>query len=287
MPPSNAERIAEAVADLRAGHVLHVEDRYTGNAKALAGARTPQPVVDITAIDRSLGEAPDYHPYEDFPHRVSPWPDAIYARSSNHGVTLMQVHQSEKPGWEPWDTPNCVDWGRVRWATEVHIWVRAKSPSGVLLRQMLGPAFLYEHAIFEDGTPADIHWTAIASGADGNSFARSEMALAASLNFLGCSNVETAEPTRPYPVRRRMRKTRVQVQEIVVRPPGKRTRTANTGRQTDTLDTPLASVRGHFAQYGPQYGNGLLFGKYAGRFWRPARAVGTPRNYTLRPDTTG
>jgi hypothetical protein len=37
---------------------------------------------------------------------------------------------------------------------------------------------------------------------------------------------------------------------------------------------PLTSVRGHFATYG-QDGRGLLFGKYAGRYWIPQHARGS------------
>jgi hypothetical protein len=34
--------------------------------------------------------------------------------------------------------------------------------------------------------------------------------------------------------------------------------------------------RGHFAEYGPKYGKGLLFGKHAGRFWVPPVVKGSP-----------
>jgi hypothetical protein len=104
------------------------------------------------------------------------------------------------------------------------------------------------------------------------------------------SNVEVAEPARPFPVRQRIRKHRVQVQTIVVRPPGKRRASAGqtAARPMDALDEELVSVRGSFARYGVEGRQGLLFGKYAGKFWRPAHARGAgepagPRSYLLKP----
>jgi hypothetical protein len=37
---------------------------------------------------------------------------------------------------------------------------------------------------------------------------------------------------------------------------------------------PIHFCRGHWAEYGPEYGKGLLFGKYAGKFWIPATVKG-------------
>jgi hypothetical protein len=55
----------------------------------------------------------------------------------------------------------------------------------------------------------------------------------------------------------------------------------------DALDAPLTSVRGHFARYGVE-GRGLLFGKYAGKFWIPAHARDAGegdgvKDYVLKP----
>jgi hypothetical protein len=42
-------------------------------------------------------------------------------------------------------------------------------------------------------------------------------------------------------------------------------------------DLPKAfhGVRGSYHRYGPEYGRGLLFGKYAGRFWVPPHVRGS------------
>jgi hypothetical protein len=76
----------------------------------------------------------------------------------------------------------------------------------------------------------------------------------------------------------------------VVRPPGRRRAGSGAARPIDAAETPLTSVRGHFARYGVEGREGLLFGKHAGKFWVPthARGVGDgepePRRYTLRPN---
>jgi hypothetical protein len=54
------------------------------------------------------------------------------------------------------------------------------------------------------------------------------------------------------------------------------------------VGVPLTSVVGHFARYGVD-GRGLLFGKYAGRFWIPQHARGKKElgvnvnDYDLKP----
>jgi hypothetical protein len=150
-----------------------------------------------------------------------------------------------------------------------------------------GPLRLLQHAVYGDGSPADMHWLSMIRGQDDESVWEMPTAvLNAALNFLACSNVEVAEPKRPFPVRQRLRKARVQVQTIVVRPPGKRRQSSGVVRAADGLDVPLSSVRGHFARYGVE-GRGLLFGKYSGKFWIPAHARGQgdtePRDYVLKP----
>jgi hypothetical protein len=44
---------------------------------------------------------------------------------------------------------------------------------------------------------------------------------------------------------------------------------------------PVHSCRGHFSEYGPEFGKGLLFGKYEGRFWVPPHMKGRRGNGTV------
>jgi hypothetical protein len=47
---------------------------------------------------------------------------------------------------------------------------------------------------------------------------------------------------------------------------------------------PLHLRRGHFHEYGPQYGKGLLFGRIAGRFYIPPTACGDAKNGIIDHD---
>jgi hypothetical protein len=286
-----AEPIAGVVADIRARRIQHQIRDELVNTYLLDRARLPQPVVDASAIymsmlDRAVSKGVNL--YEDFSSTVCPWDDALLAYVNTHGnVMVLQVHQESWDEARQWDTHNDVDWARVRWLVETSIWVGGKNGHGEPIRTS-GPLHLLQNAVYDDGSPADMHWVALLGRDDQEPWEMPTAVLNAALDFLACSNVEVAEPKRPFPVRQRLRKSRVQVQTIVVRPPGKRRAGSSaTGRPMDELDSVLTSVRGSFGRYGPQFGTGLLFGKYAGKFWRPAHVRGAgdgePRDYVLRP----
>ena len=285
-----AEPIAEVIADIRAARVRHhITDAFI-NTYLSRRARLPQPVVDASAIYTSLMDratSVGVNLYEDFPSTVSPWEDALIAYVNTHGnVMVLQVHQEPWEESRQWETGNTVDWSRVRWLLETSVWLGGRAGDGKPI-ETSGPLHLLQYAVYDDGSPADMHWVALLGSDNQEPWEMPTAVLNASLNFLACSNVEVAEPKRPFPVRQRLRKTRVQVQTIVVRPPGKRRGSAAGARPMDQLDVPLSSVRGSFGRYGPQFGTGLLFGKYAGKFWRPAhvRGVGEAgsKDYVLKP----
>jgi hypothetical protein len=316
-----AEPIAEVVADIRAGRAhnpLHGKGGTATAATALHRAIQPQPTVDATAIytgllDRATG--PGINIYDDFPQVTSPWDEASICYINNHGnVIVLQVHSEPWTQERRWQTGNPVDWWRVKWLVETFIWIGGQSASGPL--PTTGPVHLLQHAVYADGAPADMHWVQILpprhqltegdhyvrvnaldptnpnppAGGDDPTWEMPLAVLNASLNFLSCTNVEVAEPARPRAARRRLGRTGVTVQEIVVRPAGKRTRSSGS-RMADAHDTPLTTVRGHFSRYGPEYGRGLLFGKYSGKFWVPGHARGKAgdgevrdyRDYRLQP----
>lgn len=287
----SAEAIAGVVADIRTGRVHQPVRDPIVDTLMLDRARQPQPVVDATAIYTSMldrATTAGVNLYSDFPSTVSPWDDALVAYVNTHGnVMVLQVHQEPWVEARRWETPNPVEWGRVRWLVETAVWVGGRSGTGRRLESQ-GPVRLLQNAVYDDGSPADMHWVALLGGAaqDPAVWEMPVVVLNAALNFLACSNVEVAEPKRPFPVRQRLRKTRVQVQTIVVRPPGKRRGLSGEARPMDELDTALTSVRGSFATYGSN-GRGLLFGKLAGKFWRPAHVRGgaeaEPRDYLLKP----
>lgn len=67
---------------------------------------------------------------------------------------------------------------------------------------------------------------------------------------------------------------------LVVRPAG-----ARSDAPAQELGTmPHHVCRGHFSEYGPKYGKGLLFGKYEGRFYVPPHLKGDKKNGTVAKD---
>lgn len=304
-----AEPIAEVVADIRAGRVNHPGGFDAAGRRAskvyLERAGLPQPVVDCTAIyDAYLKADKGVHLYDDHPSIVPPWADSLLCWVNRHrNVTALQVHRRDWDGSTPslddWFTQNDIDWPRVRWIAETAIWVGGKSGDGQYMPTS-GPCHLLRHAIHDDGSLADINWVALMHrrGLTGEAhqigdphaeaWDTATVMVGAVLNFLGASNVEVAEPHRQRPIRRRLARTGVTVQAIVVRPPGKRRAASAEARPIEPGEQLFSPVRGHWVRYGVEGREGLLFGKYAGKFWVPAFARGQgddaePRDYVLKP----
>lgn len=295
---SAAEAIANVVADIKHGRISipgerpvprdllsqwldsdDIQDAITVDASALY--RTIQPSTSLVDL------------YGDHQCIAPPWDKAYLGFENRHGnviVSQMFVKDSERHGpitpADRWDTENPVDWDEVRWIVGCIIWVGGRSNTTGRAIATSGPVYMEQYAIYPDGAPADIHWTQFFDGWDANA---SEMHMRINLgvlNFMNCRNVDIVEPTRPRPERRRIERTGVRVHTINVFPVGKATR----GSRRDGDGVPLHSVRGHFALYGPEHGRGLLFGKHAGRFFRPQHARGAAdhgeieHDYVLRAD---
>lgn len=305
------EAIGELVADIRAGRTHHPaavdESGVKISMQMLLRAQRPQPVVDCTAIFKEHQSRDAIALYDDHPVITPPWPDAFLCYINTFGNTIgLQVHLRSWTGTRPdradWYTDNEVDWSRVRWVAETAVWVGGRSGDGRYMPTS-GPCHLFRHAIYEDGSPGDINWLALL-GPRGRAAERKELGdpnqsvwdaamitLGGSLNFLNCRNVDIAEPHRPRPQRRRLERLGVQVQTIVVRPPGRRrSGQPAEARPIDSDETLFSPVRGRFAHYGPRYNRGLLFGKYEGRFWVAPHVRGKDkdggeqRDYVLRPN---
>jgi hypothetical protein len=300
-----AEPIAELIADIRRGRVDHPA-ATDGAGREISEllfkrAQLPQPVVDCTAIFQAQLVREEVNLYDDYPSLTPPWENAFLCYVNTFGnVVGLQVHRTSwdgtAPGKTDWYSENESDWSRVRWVAETAVWIGGRSGDGKYLPTS-GPCHVFRHAIRDDGAPEDINWLALL-GPRGQRFPSSSdpnqkawdaglITLGASLNFLNASNVEIAEPQRPRPERRRLARTGVTVQAIVVRPPGKRRAASSVPRPIEAGEQVFSPVRGHFARYGPEHDRGLLFGKYAGKFWIAAHARGAgetePRDYLLKP----
>jgi hypothetical protein len=285
-----AEAIAEVVADLRAGRVRFPMDRSLARSAMGVCLLATETVVDATAIYQSLvaKEEPIWL-YEDHPCIAPPWDAAAVCYVNEHGnVMVMTALASEFGGRETWEDEwvpaEPVDFDRVRWILNTFLWLGGHGGDGRPFATT-GPVHMWRFAIYEDGEPADLRWVHLVPEYPMEGWDMAHATLLGSLNFLNCRNVELVEPVRPRGERRRLERTGVVVKTINVFPAGRSSRTI----ATSGAGTPLTSVRGHFAHYGPQYDRGLLFGKLSGRFWHPQTSRGTAEfgehlnDYRLEP----
>lgn len=276
-----AEAIAKVVADIRDGRV-----RSPGPPWTVENLLDLKPVIDATAIYESItSQEGSTRLYEDHPCIAPPWENAVVAYQNEHGnVIVMLSHVT--PSMDEWITAESVDWADVKWKLGTLIFVGGRSKTSGPF-PTTGPLHLWQYAIGADGTPLDLHWTHLVPKYPLEHWNTAQLVFLGALNFLNCRNVEIVEPRRSRAEVRRLHRTGVTVHTINVFPVGRSARSTGRGYHSGV---PLHPVRGHFANYGEQYGGrGLLFGKYAGRFWIPQYAKGAKEfgemesDYKLRP----
>lgn len=106
------------------------------------------------------------------------------------------------------------------------------------------------------------------------------------LLMLGCKNVALKPNNNdPKEVRRAIKRhggtsDKYRYHTLVVRPAGAR----SDAPPQDIGIMPRHICRGHFAEYGPEFGKGLLFGRYAGRFYIPPHLKGDKKNGVVEKD---
>lgn len=289
------------------------------------------PIVDATAIYRMCKDASKpVRIYEDHPCIAPPWPTFTVAYVNDFGnVEMMSTRafdgqndnfaeyldilgtgrtsieaefESGRQGTSndlgltsqppEWQTPNEVEWDRVRWVTETFLWIGGRSTVGGPIPTS-GPMHVWKFAIYEDGSPADLHWVQIRADMPMELWDMAHSVLLGSLNFLNCRNVDITVPPRPRAEQKRIERAGkgLEVSVINVFPVGKSSKSAN---KQSGEGVPLTPVRGHFAHYGaccPSHApKGLLFGKHAGKFYIPMHARGTAElgernpDYVLKPN---
>lgn len=293
----SAELIAKVVRDLREGRITigaDVEDdeglrTLNEDTTVLAQWAT---VVDSTEVwKRFMDDPAGRQVYET--HRVCPpWENAFIALVNSFGnVELMSMRSidiqdnegmwAEKidmiDHWAVMSGDHVIDWDRVRWVMHIALYLGGMTSGNATHPPMsvptLGPMHAWRIAVYPDGEIADINWIQLRDKKS-DLWDTAVMVLLDTLNMLNCVNVEIAEPVRPRAQRRRVSRTGVTVNEIHVKPTSRSYRGIGTPL-SQIPSSPLSSVRGHFAQYGPKYGRGLLFGKYEGRYWIPQHLRGS------------
>lgn len=304
----SAESIARVISHIKAGTVTYMDDEAGAGMVNTARMLFDKPtIVDATKIYDSLVERDEpVALYEDHPCITPPWPEAAICYVNQHGnVIVMHTTTLDRRRWlddedaasvpgftefmsQTWETDNDVDWDRVRWQSYTFVWTGGWSPKQQCEMKPIGPLHLWTHALYEDGEPADLHWVQIVDDDvyPMKNWDMAQLTLLGALNFINCRNVELVDPVRPRGERRRLERIGERVQTLSVFPAGRSTRSNGAGGG----GVPLTSVRGHFAKYGPQYERGLLFGKYAGRFFIPQHARGERskgvrhNDYRLEPE---
>lgn len=287
----SAEPIARVISDLHHGRfVSHIDSDLTG---VDLRPQSLGPVVDATGIYESLVAKDDpIAIYEDHPCITPPWESAAICYTNEHGNVIVMaanafdarkdgpfgpgdlaVPEGEGP-YQPlyWKTAEPLDWDAVRWILNTWVFVGGRSDSIPGPLPTRGPVHAWQFAIAENGEPLDLHWVHLVPGYPLEHWDMAHLVLLGALNFANCRNIEIVEPRRERHERRRLERVGVRISTIQIRPFGRSSR----GPKGESLGlTPLTSVRGHFACYGPDYDRGLLFGKLAGRFWISQHARGT------------
>lgn len=122
---------------------------------------------------------------------------------------------------------------------------------------------------------------------DARNHAKAEFSILFSvLMYLGCKNVSLkphdleAKQVRRAEKRHGPSNTGYRYHTLVVRPAG--ARSDSPGQDIGIM--PRHVARGHFAEYGPEYGKRLLFGKFAGRFYIPPHVRGNVKNGEVAKD---
>jgi hypothetical protein len=275
----SAEPIALCMAAIYADRVAWTEfglrhkERKDSFIKQVAGS----PVIDATAVYDEIINTDSIDVYGD--HEIHPvWPSAViaYENTAKNVIVLSTYHFTK---FERWETVNEVDWSKATGVLSALIF--AGNLTGT---KVVGPIATLQAAHDVDGGILDVHWSH-ENGITPDHFQNAMLVFLRTYTLAACTNVMLTEPARERAQRRRIERTGVTVSTIAIRPMSKTTRTS-PNPPSGPSGTPTSYVRGHFAKYGAQYGRGLLFGKYEGRFWHPARAT-TPSikqiSYRMEP----
>jgi hypothetical protein len=307
-----AEAIARVCADLRSGRFVNPQPDdppLRAYAEKVTRGSATGPVVDATALYHSLvaRDEPVYI-YEDHPCIAPPWDWASICYRNEHGnvavMTMLGAEWREEGAYAdatadeiqadvevsrsmtqpaPWQPAEPVDWSRVRWIIDTLLFLGGRRGDGRPF-QTMGPLHMWRFAVYDDGTPADLHWLHLVPDYPMEHWDMAHLVLLGALNFMNCRNVDLVEPHRPRPEAKRIARTGVRVSTINVFPAGRSPR----GGQPTGAGVPLTSVRGNFAHYGAccsyHAPRGLLFGKLEGRYWRPQHARGTAELGEVRSD---
>lgn len=260
--------------------------KYVANMaeEDIKGFRESETIIDVTNIYNHLDIFEiELNPYDKYTCIAPPWEEAIFCYKNTYGNVIiirmgvievdmsLELLQSMKKSWI---TPNKnIDWNEAKWLITASVW--AGGYSKTLKKQqpyVIGPVCLVQYLVEESGKSLDLHWQKIADTDSVEIWEVPSFVLLQSLNFLNCRNVEIAIPKRKKNIARRLEQSNTKLHTITVKSVSKSSR--GNYSSSEGVELPLHTVRGHFAEYGPKYGKGKLFGRLEGRFWIPQHGRG-------------
>lgn len=233
--------------------------------------------------------------YEDWPCLVSPlpWMWMEYHRGANDpthvGAIVLDssaiVEDAKNKDWQHDGTRE-----NMKKLLSLHMFFMQK-------RTVVGPIATFDVAMDEGGRPIEFHWQSVPqlnveSGPVDVSISKVLLSKSApffaAIAFMHCKNVSyhkvLTEPKIARAYERRKKVSMVTFNRLTI-DPLKATIGRMSGRGGDgSGERSLHIARGHFAEYGPEFGKGLLFGKYSGRFWIPAHVRGRSEIGTVLHD---
>lgn len=288
--------IARVVNDIRTGKVVKQKAEMTDAEFAefhqssrdylgVIARHEATQVIDATRIYEQVCTHGVTDIYAD--HVLLPvWPGALIGYVNEFGnVAVVQCFamQRDEDEWDArppsynWESPNEVDWGSVTHQFVATLWLGGKSEGKHF--PTIGPVMRWDAACYQDGSIADLRWSDLfdfKNEQDKLGITQNPMLVwLQTYTLAGCTNVELVVPQhRNRAERRRMDRLGANPKTLVIKRTSKSYR--HTAGDTDDVigGVPQQFVRGHFARYGPEFGRGLLFGKYSGKFWIPAHARG-------------
>lgn len=213
--------------------------------------------------------------YEDWPCLMLPLPLMWmeYRRGdrrtpSHVGALLMQA--DDRLDKVKWEFPDTLE--KAKHSLEVTAYFMQEGT-------VVGPVAIWDVALDERGAPVEFAFKHMpVEGQDEHFMLMKLSAFFQALAFMHCKNMNMAREEAPEKLSKKWQKKTgkplTQWNTLTIEPL-KETLARESGRTSVTGIKPSIHIaRGHFAEYGDEFGKGKLFGKYEGRFWIPSHVRG-------------
>lgn len=259
------------------------------------------PVIEVTNCDRYLNSLDKYDIYEQFPC-VAPILDLWWMEYTRPGRSPEKVGavflDIGKEGFEKREHvtskliyPEVVA-EKGHFFLEVNMYFQQK-------KDIIGPVAVFHIIADEQGRPIEQTYELSAEYTDqlpSNEvdeptlwFFRRLAPFLQGISFMHCKNVRIekneASDKQQKKRKKNMRAALTKYFTVGIEPFKEKINKASVNADpNDETTVPLTIARGHYAEYGPEFDKGLLFGKIAGRFWVPFHVRGNVKNGVRKKD---